>query len=174
MASSTCMKSLRIVGNVWGKASSRPAPCDTRVVLPLGGLALLIDRLLELRVNYFLEVAMPEVEAVWHGARPGTQCQDVAHCAQVCIEKCLDAKSTGGILQGDARRYYDSICLFKVGRRLMQRGMPKADVAAIGAFPMVTWHCIEGWPLQSMHWAAVSWHLDWGSFLCRHWSHSHR
>jgi hypothetical protein len=130
-ASSEAMSQIEIHGAVWGKTGDSPATSDTRVVLPLGAIPLLLDKIMEITLADFLESALPDTDAVWHGARPGTQCQDIAHCAQLCIEKCMDSKSQGGILQADVRRYYDSICLFRVGSWLTTKGYPKADVAVL-------------------------------------------
>ena len=69
----------------------------------------LLDCLLAARLNNSIEIFIPRDPtcSVYVGGRPFTQCLDIAHGAQLTIEKGLDLRSTASTSQADVRQFFD-------------------------------------------------------------------
>lgn len=70
------------------------------------------------------------------GARPGTQCLEIAATMHNGMEKILESRSSGTLLQVDIRRYYDCIRIIRCCRLLLDRGVEVARVIVVLRFQM--------------------------------------
>ena len=126
---SECKKEC-VHGRVFGKESVKPSASECRAILPLPALLTLADIILSTRVNKWVAVNMVCPKVCFVGAKPGTQCLDIALCAQLVVEKGLDMKSKAAIATSDIRRFYDSIDLIKIASFLLRNGFDPGTVAA--------------------------------------------
>jgi len=137
------LRKFTIAARIYSKAGSCPYAADTRVILPLGALGSVCDAILADK----LQDAVDEVWGIhafqWQGARKGTQCLEVAACAQIALERFADDYGRGCIGQADVRRYYDSVDLLRVGRCLTARGVPRNIVKAALNFQLLPRVCIN-------------------------------
>ncbi len=75
---------------------------------------------------------------VGKGAHPNTQCLEIATNLHICIEKILEAKSEGAIIQADIKRFYDCIRVIRCCRLLISKGADAAKVIAILRFQIAS------------------------------------
>lgn len=68
---------------------------------------------------------------LWEGAKPFTQCCDIATTCSLAVEKALDSNARGCLFQCDIQRFYDSIDLFAVIKLLLSWGLEATRLAAI-------------------------------------------
>ena len=131
------LKQFTIAARIYSKSGLCPSVVDTRVILPLGALGSVCDAILADK----LQTAVDEVWGIhafqWQGARQGTQCLEVASCAQIALERFADDHGKGCIGQADVRRYYDSVDLLLVGRCLIARGVHSTIVRAVLQFQLL-------------------------------------
>ena len=75
------------------------SPHDTRAILPLPAVMQMLDVLIPRAAEEFVSNILPPVPECFIGARPETQCLDIAHGMQFVLEKGLDKKTL--IILGD-------------------------------------------------------------------------
>lgn len=145
-ASTDFVKTIAVEARVYGKTSTSPAFEATRSIMPLGALGDVLDALIARSLLGQLDVLWRPMPQFFHGARPGTQCMDIAHTIQVAVEKMLDVKSVGAVLQADVARYYDSISVLLCCYKLLKIGVDKGLVAGLcrlQLMPVVILHVLS-------------------------------
>ena len=106
---------------VWGGRSPPQghSPNDM-VICVLSGLA-----------DSFLSNALPDIPECFIGARPRTQCLDVADGIQYVLEKGLDNFGQAAAAQCDIEKYYDSLPVLEIVRWLVDRGLRPGIAACL-------------------------------------------
>ena len=91
--------------------------------MPLPSLMQLIDTWVPILLHDFLASVLPSVPECFVGARPRTQCPDIAHALQSVMEKGLDDHSNAAVAQRDIEKYYDSLPVLLLVQWLVDRGL---------------------------------------------------
>ena len=127
--STPIMTSAVIKGGVYGKESNVCLAKDTRAILPLPSFMQVLDVCLPLSLGSQLDTLLPNVPGCFVGARPKTQCLDIAHGLQSIIEKGLDDFGAAAVAQSDIEKYYDSLPILTIMAWLVQHGVSPAHAA---------------------------------------------
>ncbi|CAK0910579.1 unnamed protein product [Prorocentrum cordatum] len=90
-----------------------------------------MDSVLLLACQGWVDAALPEVPECFVGARPRTQCPDIAHGLQSVNEKGIDNFGRAAIAQADIERYYDSLPSLRIARWLGAHGVPVEMAACL-------------------------------------------
>ena len=114
--SRTFMQSFTVQGKVFGKESKFPAVDKTRALLPLPALLIVADAIVACKLHDLVDRICVPPPGVMFGARKGTQVLDVAHAAQLHLQKGGDNFGEAGLAQGDIASYYDSINSMRIAR----------------------------------------------------------
>ena len=123
--------SLTVWAFICGKESGNTTVEKTRVIMPMPALLNIIDALLVVLLEPFLETLLVVPGSCWIGGRKYTQVLDITHGLTAVIEKSMDLESAGAVAQADIQQYYDSLVLLLVCRWLEERGVPGALLAAV-------------------------------------------
>ncbi len=124
------IKAEHVEGTAYGKSSSIPECTECRVILPLSAILNLVDFLLAARLQTIIDESFLIPAGFLIGAKPGTQCLDIAHAGQLCLEKALDNHSQGAIGTADIRKYYDNLSWPKIVKLLDEREAQRNVLAA--------------------------------------------
>jgi len=90
-----------------------------------------LDVILAGYFNGFLSTVFPEIPGCFVGARPKTQCLDIAHGLQSVIEKGLDDFGRSAVAQSDIEKFYDSLPCLQVAQWLVAKGADEKHVACL-------------------------------------------
>ena len=131
LGSAPAMAQLEVKGLVLGKVSAIAKVEETRAVLPLPAVMQVMDSVLLLACQGWVDAALPEVPECFVGARPRTQCLDIARGLQSVIEKGIDNFGQSAIAQADIERYYDSLPSLRIARWLGAHGVPVEMAACL-------------------------------------------
>ena len=126
ISSTALMSEIVVKGSVFGKESSVTPSSAIRAILPLPSIMQILDVLLPSYIEDFVSRALPTIPECFVGARPGTQCLDIAHGLQTIIEKGLDNFGAAAVAQSDIEKYYDSLPVLRVVRWLIAHGVPSS------------------------------------------------
>ena len=121
---SPIMRSFMVNGVIYGKESKFPSPDKTRAILPLPSVFIVADAIVTIVMNELVDKRCPPPVGVMFGARKGTQVLDIAHAAQLHMQKGGDSFGIAGLAQGDIATYYDSLSCFRIARSLQDQGLP--------------------------------------------------
>ena len=120
---SSFMQSFVIEGTIYGK-ESKCSPVDkTRAILPLPAILTVADALIAMKMNELVDKCCPPPAGIMFGARKGTQVLDVAHAAQLHLQKAGDNMGIGGLAQGDISTYYDTINCLRISLWMLRNGL---------------------------------------------------
>ena len=136
MSSTPLLSLWEVSGVVLGKNSSYTSAADTRAILPLPAVLVIIDAFLCARWDHWINVHVAQPYGVHIGARPKTQSLDITHSLHLIIEQGLDAKNGSAVAQSDILSYFDSLPVLRIAEWLLEKGAPPADVAALVRFHM--------------------------------------
>ena len=149
----TCMNSFlsssdqigreRVVGWVKGKESNKPVCAKVRCVLPLNALLSICDIVLATKLNHHIDMLLPPDFNVYVGARPETQCADIAFACHLVIEKSLDDQGRGALAQSDISQYYDNLPVIKVLEWCGHKGVDHSFLLAIGRLQLCCCVCVR-------------------------------
>ena len=114
-----------VYGVCVGKEGHRPAPADTRCLLPLNCLISLLDKLVANRIHKFVERTYEIPPHVLVGTKRGTQFLDSAFISQLVVEKGLENKSQGSIASIDIEKFFDNIPILHVIQVLESKGLDR-------------------------------------------------
>ena len=131
IASSCLMSQIVVKGHLFGKESSVTSAASTRAILPLPSVMQVLDAVLLDAYENLLSVILPAVPGCFVGARPRTQCLDIAHGLQTVIEKGLDNFGAAAVAQADIEKYYDSLPVLRIARWLVSNGTPACHAACL-------------------------------------------
>ena len=112
-----------IEGAVYGKESKCPEPGKTRAILPLPAVLTVADAIVASVMHDLIDVCCPPPSGVMFGARKGIQVLDIAHAAQLHLQKGGDNYGIAGLAQGDVATYYDSVNCLQIAHWLLAKGM---------------------------------------------------
>ena len=121
-------------GHVFGKYASVTTTADTRAILPLPSVLIVLDTALSRRWSRWIDLALPRIDGTHIGARPGTQSLQIAHALQIAIESGLDDANGATVGQSDVKGYFDALPILTIANWLVDHGALPADVAAIVRF----------------------------------------
>ena len=110
------MESFRIQGKIFGKESRTPEADKTRALLPLPAVLTVADAIIAIKLHDLINRICIPPAGVMFGAKKGTQVLDVAHAAQLHLQKGGDNFGEAGLAQGDIATYYDSINCLQISR----------------------------------------------------------
>ena len=99
--------SLTVWAFICGKESGNTTVEKTRVIMPMPALLNIIDALLVVLLEPFLETLLVVPGSCWIGGRKYTQVLDITHGLTAVIEKSMDLESAGAVAQADIQQYYD-------------------------------------------------------------------
>lgn len=127
------MLNLSVGGVPKGKDSSNPCADKIRLILPQGSVLSILDAIFSERLNKHLDIIFPldTRTGMYRGGVKRTQCLDIAHSLQLCVEKGLDSMSRVCVAQEDIKQYFDCLPLDELASWLERNGFPVADVACI-------------------------------------------
>ena len=125
------MSNIQVRGKVFGKESSVALASGLRAILPMPAVMQIMDVILAGFFNDFLSTVFQEIPGCFVGARPKTQCLDIAHGLQSVIENGLDDFGRSAIAQSDIEKYYDSLPCLKIAAWLVARGANEKHVACL-------------------------------------------
>ena len=111
MSSTPLLSLWEVSGIVLGKNSSHTVAADTRAILPLPAVLVIIDAFLCARWDHWINMHVAQPYGVHIGARPKTQSLDITHSLHLIIEQGLDAKNGSAVAQSDILSYFDSLPL---------------------------------------------------------------
>ena len=74
---------------------------------------------------------LPIVDECFVGARPHTQCLDIAHGLQSVIEKGVDSFGNAAVAQYDIKKYYDSLPVLRIVLWLISRGAQRGHAVCL-------------------------------------------
>jgi hypothetical protein len=131
IGSTGAMSKMIVKGRVLGKVSSVSAATDIRSILPLPATMQLMDVLLPQFFDSQLVRHLPSIPGCFTGARPRTQCLDIAHGLQMVIEKGLDDFGNAALAQCDIEKYYDSLPTLLIMQWLVDKGAEPAHAACL-------------------------------------------
>ena len=131
MSSTALMSDVVIKGTVFGKESSVSHATALRAILPLPAIMQVLDVILSIAMQTEVDALLPGVPECFVGARPKTQCLDVAHGLQAVIEKGLDRFGNAAVAQCDIEKYYDSLTVLRIIRWLISKGVPHSHAACL-------------------------------------------
>lgn len=131
MTSSPELSTFEVQGRVLGKESSVTPVTQTRTILPLPACLQIIDALIPIVLESFLEQHLPPSLEAFVGARQKTQCLDIAHALQTVIEKGIDDHGNAAIAQQDIQQFYDSLPLLRICCWMVARGLSWAWAACV-------------------------------------------
>ena len=123
------MSSAVIHGRTFGKESHTPDAKGVRAILPLPAFMQVLDAILAQLLNPCIDELLPATPESFIGARPKTQCLEIAHGLQSVIEKGLDLHGAAAIAQSDIEKYYDSLPMLRIAAWLTERGVSPELVA---------------------------------------------
>ena len=141
------MSSITVRGLVFGKISSSTQVEKTRAILPQPALMTIVDAMIASKLNTQIDEVLPSLDGCVVGARPKTQCLDIAHGLQSVIEKGLDDQGSGAVAQCDIQCYYDSLPALKIARWMLTAVIAPSLVACALRHQMLRkadlggWHC---------------------------------
>ena len=124
------MQSFVVQGTVYGKTSKYTAPNDTRAILPLPAVLVVADALVAIIMHNFIDLHCPVPQGIFFGARRGTQVLDIAHAAQLHLQKGGDNFGIAGLAQGDIATYYDCLDCLRIAHWLHHLGLAPFWVCA--------------------------------------------
>ena len=124
LTSRSFMESFYVHGKLYGKESKFPSPAKTRAILPLPALLIVVDAIVALQMGELIDTCCRPPLGVMFGARKGTQVLDVAHAAQLHLQKGGDNFGVAGLAQGDIATYYDSLSCLRIAQWLVHHGLP--------------------------------------------------
>ena len=136
--SSPLMSQFEIDGLLFGKTSPTSKAADLRAILPMPAVMQIIDAALAATVNRFVDQVLPPRLGCWVGARPGTQCLEIAHSLQMVIEKGMDMKSCAAIAQQDVQTFYDTLRMLRIAKWLQNRGLNPGLTACLLRHQLLT------------------------------------
>ena len=128
---SSFMQTFYIQGTIYGKESAHTTPAKTRAILPLPALLNVVDALVAMRIHCLVDSICVPPLGVFFGARKGTQVLDIAHAAQLHMQRGGDNFGHAGFAQGDVATYFDSIRCLLIARWLQSHG---EDLFWVSAF----------------------------------------
>ena len=131
ISSSARMSEITVKGCVFGKESSVTPASSIRAIMPLPAVLQVLDALLPASFENLMNQALPTVPECFIGARPGTQCLDIAHGLQTIIEKGLDKFGAAAVAQADIEKYYDSLPTLRIARWLIAHGAACSHAACL-------------------------------------------
>jgi len=114
-----------------GKDSKNPQPSKVRVILPQNAVLSICDAVLANKIHSYTDILVPPCDEVFVGARPGTQCADIAFACQLVVEKALDDNSRGALSQSDIGQFYDNLPVLTIAQWLAERGAPDQLLHAV-------------------------------------------
>ena len=85
------MSTIVLRGKVFGKEARITMANSTRAILPLPAFMQVLDALIPMSLGPSMESTFPNVPDCFIGAKPKTQCLDIAHSLQFIIEKGIIA-----------------------------------------------------------------------------------
>ena len=85
------MAEWEIGGHVFVKYGTTTPATDTRAILPLPSVLIIVDTVLSRRWSRWIDGKLPQSHGVHIGARPSSQSLHIAHALQLVIERGLDA-----------------------------------------------------------------------------------
>ena len=124
------MSQLSLQARIFGKEGSLVKMENTRVIMPLPSILNLIDSILPVILEPFIDRVFPVPPGVWIGARKKTQTLETSHGLSLVIEKSLDLESVGAVGQSDVRAFFDSVHLLRVFECLVRKGLCRVVAAA--------------------------------------------
>ena len=127
----TDCQEMHIQARAHGKTTSNPKKNECRAILPLSAIATLFDAIISDWIHNFVNDALPALNPTWEGARPATQCLDVACTMHIALEKMLESQSHGAIVTVDIQRYYDNVNITKCYAWLIRHGACPARAACM-------------------------------------------
>ena len=130
-SSSPALAEWEVGGHVLGKHSSVTAAADTRAILPLPAVLMLVDTALSRRWNAWIDAQLPQPHGVHVGARPASQSLHIAHALHLVLERGLDSDNGTAVGQSDIRSYFDALPVLRIAEWMMDRGALPADVATL-------------------------------------------
>ena len=89
---------------------------QARALLPLPAVLVVADAIVALKMHGIITHACLPVPGVMFGARKGTQVLDIAHAAQLHLQKGGDGHGKAGLAQGDIATYYDKLNCLRIAR----------------------------------------------------------
>ena len=132
----------RVVGWVKGKESNKPVCAKVRCVLPLNALLSICDIVLATTLNHHIDMLLPPDFSVYVGARPKTQCADIAFACHLVVEKSLDDQGRGALAQSDISQYYDNLPVIKVLEWCGHKGVNRSFLLVIGRLFSIVLLCM--------------------------------
>ena len=89
---------------------------EIRLIIPQGSLTDIVDCFLALQLRSEIDELFPclKEKEFFEGAKKHTQIMDIAHTAQMVIEKSIDNKSAGAVAQLDVKQHFDRIDILRV------------------------------------------------------------
>ena len=96
------ISSFDVYGKVFGKESHTTSAASLRSILPLPCIMQVLDALLANHFQHQVDSLLPVIPECFIGARPKTQCLDIAHGIQSVIEKGLDSHGQAAVAQCDS------------------------------------------------------------------------
>ena len=130
-ASTPIMSSIVVKGHAYGKESATSLATNIRAILPLPSVMQILDVVLPSSLEPYVNMLLPPVPDCFIGARPKTQCLDIAHGLQSVLEKGLDKFGDAAVAQCDIEKFYDSLPVLLIMRWLVSRGVPASRVACV-------------------------------------------
>ena len=116
------MESFHIYGRLYGKTSTFWTASSTRALLPLPSVLVVVDAMAALKLHELTDRVCVPPRGIMFGARKGTQVLDVAHAAQLHLQKSGDSSGIGCLAQGDIATYYDKLSCMKVAQWFTRNG----------------------------------------------------
>jgi hypothetical protein len=137
LSSTPEMSRLHLIGFARRKGTATPTVQQCRAVIPLSTFMQVADAILSKRLNQHVDALFPAADHTFVGARPYTQPLDFAHGVQAVLEKGLDDHGRGAAAQADIEKYYDSLDVLSVVRRLEANGLSRGTAGAIVRHQMI-------------------------------------
>jgi hypothetical protein len=125
------LKERTISGTIKGKISSITSVCDTRSLLPLPSLLVLIDYILARRVTMIVEQVFGNTVGAYIGAKRGTQVTEAVGGIVLAIEKGLDSQGRVALADYDIQNFYDTIDPILLARWWVSQRLPVALIASV-------------------------------------------
>jgi len=116
------MADIHVSGLAFGKVASITALSDVRLIVPLTSFLQIADVAISHKLGDFLDSHWAPSPSIMECARPRTQVMDIVAAAALFIEKDLDLGSHCALAQADFRQHYDTLCLLRIFRWLVDNG----------------------------------------------------
>ena len=121
-------------GLLKGKSGQDAAPDDMRALLPLVPLAQLCDAMIAQKLQHYIDLAIPDRDGIYRGARQFTQTCEIPLSLQLLLEKSQDYGLGNAVGQIDALSHYDNLDIIRIAKWLQTHGVPDDLVRATVIF----------------------------------------